>query len=67
VLDLAAAKEASDQGTADVLGYFQARTNLNQKNLQVIKLKQQLVDSRIALELASGRYLPAGDWQRKAE
>jgi outer membrane protein TolC len=55
------AKEASDQGAADVLGYFQAKTNLNQKSLQIIKLKQQLVDSRIALELASGRYLPAGD------
>jgi outer membrane protein TolC len=61
------AKEASDQGAADVLGYFQAKTNLNQKSLQIIKLKQQLVDSRIALELASGRYLPAGDWQRKSE
>jgi len=61
------AKEALDQGAADVLVYFQAKTNLNQKSLQIIKLKQQLVDSRIALELASGRYLPAGDWQRKSE
>ena len=61
------AKEASDQGTADILGYFQAKTNLSQKSLQMIKLKQQLVDSRIALELASGRYLPAGNGQRKSE
>jgi outer membrane protein TolC len=61
------AKEALDQGAADVLGYFQAKTNLNQKSLQIIKLKQQLVDSRIALELASGRYLPAGSWRRKSE
>jgi outer membrane protein, heavy metal efflux system len=61
------AKAALDQGAADVLGYFQAKTNLNQKSLQIIKLKQQLVDSRIALELASGRYLPAGHWQRKSE
>jgi outer membrane protein TolC len=53
------AREALDQGAADVLAYFQAKTNLNMKNLQIIKLKQQLVDSRIALELASGRYLPA--------
>jgi len=60
------AKEALDQGAADVLGYFQAKTNLNQKSLQIIKLKQQLVDSRIALELASGRYLPAGSWHRKS-
>ncbi len=61
------AQEALDQGAADVLGYFQAKTNLNQKSLQIIKLKQQLVDSRIALELASGRYLPAGNWRRKSE
>ena len=60
------AKEASDQGAADVLGYFQAKTNLNQKTLQIIKLKQQLVDSRIALELASGRYLPAASWHGKS-
>ena len=61
------AKEALDQGAADVLGYFQAKTNLNQKSLQIIKLKQQLVDSRIDLELASGRYLPAGHWQKESE
>jgi outer membrane protein, heavy metal efflux system len=61
------AKEASDVGAADVLGYFQARINVNNKSLQIIKLKQQLVDSRIALELASGRYLPAGDWRSKSE
>jgi outer membrane protein, heavy metal efflux system len=61
------AKEASDQGAADVLGYFQAKTNLNQKSLQIIKLKQQLIDSRIALELASGRYLPANDGRSKAD
>jgi cobalt-zinc-cadmium efflux system outer membrane protein len=61
------AQEASDQGAADVLGYFQAKTNLNQKSLQIIKLKQQLVDSSIALELASGRYLPAKPLARKSE
>jgi len=61
------AKEALDQGAADVLGYFQAKTNLNQKSLQIIKLKQQLVDSRIALELASGKYVPAGHWRKKSE
>jgi outer membrane protein TolC len=61
------AKEASDVGAADVLGYFQARINVNNKSLQIIKLKQLLVDSRIALELASGRYLPAKDWRSKSE
>ncbi len=61
------AKEASDQGAADVLGYFQARTNLSQKSLQIIKLKQQLLDSRIALELASGTYFPANKSQEKTK
>ncbi len=55
------AKSASDEGAADVLGYFQARVNLNQKSLQVLKLKQQLVEAKSALELASGRYLPASN------
>ena len=55
------AKSASDEGAADVLGYFQARTNLNQKSLQILKLKQQLVEAKSALELASGRYLPASN------
>jgi outer membrane protein TolC len=61
------AKEASDQGAADVLGYFQAKTNLSQKSLQIVKLKQQLLDSRIALELASGRYFPANKWLEKSK
>jgi outer membrane protein, heavy metal efflux system len=60
------AKEASNQGAADILGYFQAKANLNQKSLQIIKLKQQLIDSKIALELASGRYLPADSSYRKS-
>jgi outer membrane protein, heavy metal efflux system len=55
------AKSASDAGAADVLGYFQARVNLNQRTLQILKLKQQLVEAKSALELASGRYLPASN------
>jgi outer membrane protein TolC len=55
------AKSASDEGAADVLGYFQARVNLNQRSLQILKLKQQLIEAKSALELASGRYLPAGN------
>jgi outer membrane protein, heavy metal efflux system len=60
------ARAASEQGLADVIGYFQARTNLNQKSLQIIKMKQQLMDARSALELASGRYFPAGRGHREA-
>jgi outer membrane protein, heavy metal efflux system len=61
------AQKASDEGEADILSYFQARTNLNQRTLQLIKLKQQLMDARSALELASGRYLPADNGQKKLE
>lgn len=52
------AKTAVDEGNADVLGYYQARTNFIQKRIQVLKLEQQLVETRAALEIASGRYLP---------
>jgi cobalt-zinc-cadmium efflux system outer membrane protein len=61
------AQKAVDEGEGDVLSYFQARTNLNQKTLQLIKLKQQLMDARSALELASGRYLPAHSEKDKLE
>ena len=61
------AQKAADEGEGDVLSYFQARTNLNQKTLQLIKLKQQLMDARSALELASGRYLPADRAKEKLE
>jgi outer membrane protein TolC len=53
------AKTAAEEGAADVLGYFQARINLNQRSLQILKLKQTLIEAKSALELASGRYLPA--------
>ncbi|MEO6787778.1 MAG: TolC family protein, partial [Chthoniobacteraceae bacterium] len=52
------AEKAVEEGNADVLGYYAARSNLLQKRIQVLKLKEQLVDSRTALEIASGRYLP---------
>ncbi|HXL26055.1 MAG TPA: TolC family protein [Chthoniobacterales bacterium] len=53
------AKTAAEEGAADVLGYFQARISLNQRSLQILKLKQTLIEAKSALELASGRYLPA--------
>jgi outer membrane protein, heavy metal efflux system len=55
------AKSASDEGATDVLSYFQARVNLNQRTLQILKLKQQLIEAKSALELASGRYLTASN------
>jgi outer membrane protein TolC len=49
---------ALGQGNMDVLSYYSAISNLTQKQLDVLKLKQQLTDNRIALELAAGEYLP---------
>ena len=53
-------KQAIDRGNADVLSYYQAWNNLAQKQLGVLKLQQQLADTRVALELAAGRYFPGG-------
>ena len=50
--------DALGQGNMDVLSYYSAISNLTQKQLDVLKLKQQLTDNRIALELAAGEYLP---------
>lgn len=47
------------QHNADVFSYYQAQNDLSQAQIDVLKLKQQLMDNQIALELASGRYLPA--------
>ena len=54
-------RSAVDRGNADVLSYYTALSNLAQKKLAVLKLKQQLVESLLALELASGTYLPQDD------
>jgi cobalt-zinc-cadmium efflux system outer membrane protein len=51
-------KVAVDHGNADVLSYYLAWNNLAQKNLDLLKLQQQLADNRIALEIATGRYFP---------
>ena len=50
---------AIGQGNVNAFEYYSAQNNLNQKAIQILKLKQQLVETRIALELASGRYLPS--------
>jgi len=53
------AQTAIEQGNADVLSYYTARSNLLQKRIQVIKLQEQLLEAHTALEIASGRYLPS--------
>ena len=49
---------AVGQHNADVLSYYAAQNDLAQKRIDVLKLKQQLADNRVALEIACGRYLP---------
>jgi outer membrane protein TolC len=51
-------QDAYTHGNVDVLSYYSAITSLTQKQLDVLKLRQQLTDNRIALELAAGEYLP---------
>jgi outer membrane protein TolC len=55
---VASAQTAVEQGNADVLSYYTARSNLLQKRIQLIKLQEQLLEAHTALEIASGRYLP---------
>jgi len=52
-----AEKTMREQNT-DVLSYYSARTSLVQKRIEALKLRQELVQNWIALEIASGRYLP---------
>jgi cobalt-zinc-cadmium efflux system outer membrane protein len=49
-------RRALDEGQADVLSYYTAWNDLTQTQIRILQLKQQLVDTRIALELASGFY-----------
>jgi outer membrane protein TolC len=51
-------QKAADAHNADLLSYYSARNELANKRINILKLKQQLVQNAIALELASGQYLP---------
>ena len=50
---------AFKQGNIDAFSYYSAQNNLNQKTIRILKLKEQLIETRIALEIAAGRYLPS--------
>ena len=45
------------QGNADVLTYYNARSDLTNKRLELLDLRRQLADMEVALEIAAGRYL----------
>ncbi|MBV8782037.1 MAG: TolC family protein [Phycisphaerae bacterium] len=51
-------KSSSQQGNVDVLSYYGAQIQLAQKSVAILQLKQQLADLRIALQTASGQFLP---------
>src|SRR6266704_630960 len=55
---VSSAQTAIEQRNVDVLSYYTARSNLLQKQVQLIKLQEQLLEAHTALEIASGRYLP---------
>lgn len=51
-------KTGLNRGNVDVLSYYTAIGELQNKRINVIKLEQQLVENRIAIEIATGQYLP---------
>jgi len=50
--------DALPEGQVDVLSCYGAQNDLAKKVIEIWKLKQELVERRAELELASGRYLP---------
>jgi outer membrane protein TolC len=51
-------EKALQQGNTDIVSYYTARGDLARKQIDLTKLKQELVQQWIALELASGQFLP---------
>jgi outer membrane protein TolC len=51
-------RDAYEKGNIDVLSYWTAQSSLAQKRIAVVKLRQQLIENWIALEIASGQHLP---------
>ncbi len=51
-------EEALKNGNLDAATYFAAAVNLSQKQVDLIKLRQDLVHAEISLEIAAGTVLP---------
>ena len=49
--------KALNAGSADVISYYSAYNDLDKKRIEVLKLRQELIDAWISLENASGMYL----------
>jgi len=48
------------EGNADVISYYNARGELIARQIELLTLKRNLADQRIALEIAAGEYLGDG-------
>ena len=53
------AETAMQEGHTDVLAYYAARSGLIQRRVQLVKLKELLLEAQTALEIASGRFIPS--------
>jgi outer membrane protein TolC len=51
-------KTAYESGSADVLSYYAAQNDAAKKAIEVLKLKQELMEMHIGLEIAAGQYIP---------
>jgi outer membrane protein TolC len=49
------------EGNADVISYYNARDELIARQIELLTLKRNLADQRIALEIAAGEYLGSGE------
>ncbi|MDP9099544.1 MAG: TolC family protein, partial [Verrucomicrobiota bacterium] len=55
---VSSAEAAMQQRNTDVLAFYSARSGLIQRRVQLVRLKQQLLEALTALEIASGRFIP---------
>lgn len=51
---------AVQEGNADIINYYNARNGLITKQIEALKLKRDLADLGVALEIAAGEYLSIG-------
>lgn len=50
---------ARQNESIDALSYYSAIGNFEQKKMNILRLKRQLIDNQMALEFASGQYVPS--------
>ena len=58
---------AVESGNADILSYYRILDNLYNRKFELLKLKAQQAQLSIALEIATGKYLPNSNHTAKQE